>query len=266
MTNFVTCDVFGNVGQQLAQVCSVIEYGKKHGKTPVFRRNSAFNTFWRTLFSDRLNALDDKEYCAMKFDQTITNTANVCFADLPHIAGNVRLSGNFNMKNIPHCRDRMIELAYSNEDLMYEAYERFTNIKDFMGMTEDDDIISVYVDTNNQGLIDSGFYKKAYDVSCKLGNKKRKLVVFTNDIDKCRTIIDMDAYCVDFNDSCSNFILLSLFDHNIIGESLTALYASFISPYKRKIVISHMSLLEEAYDEEDEEDEWTSYLDNISYV
>lgn len=268
MVAYATCDVFGDIGTQLAQVSSVIGYCAKHNKTPVFRKNSEFQTFWCTLFDDSLNVLDDEEYLAIKFTQTITNVSYVQFENLPFIDGNVRLSGSFNMKNIPNCKEMMVDIVYKNEDLMYEAYDRLTKIKEMFESQDDDDYVSIYVDTNNQRLIDEGFYQISYDMSCRFGRKIRHPIIFTDNVERSKEILGISgAHYVNFNESIANFILLSFFDNNIIGESITSLYASFISSCKSKIVIASKMLIGKVCDENDcEEDEWNSYLDTISYI
>lgn len=273
--SYVTCDVSGDIGTQLAQIMSVVAYAKRHKKEPVFNRKSDGTTFWSTLFGDKLNVLDEEEYKKISFNQSITNHSNVSFGDLSQIADNVRLSGSFRYFESACCsRKEIIDLVYSNEDLMYEAYARYNEIKDKFEYTCDDDFLSMYIDTKNKELFDMDFYRRAYYTSCDMGKKKRGLVAFTDDVERCKELISLDrCVYIDINETCANFIVMSLFDNNVIGESLTALYASFLSPCRNKIVIASHGSVENAWRDDDKEcnsdasfDGFADFLDDITYV
>lgn len=252
---YVSCVIQGGLGNQLFQIAAAYDYGFKYNKTPIFKNvdnlynpfNHERKTFWKTLFSNKLNVVDDDEYNKIQFTH-INEARNNIYNELPYAKGNVMLHGYFqSYKYISEkTRIKMIELIYSNEDYMYEAYDIYEKIKKIFGDVEDDDMISLHIRRGDYLLIDKfhtnldkEYYDKSYDKSCSIGNKKRAVVVFSDDIEWCKSNIKYDKiYFIDINNVSVEFILLSLFQNNIIANSTFSWFASYISSFKDKIVIA----------------------------
>jgi hypothetical protein len=139
----------------------------------------------------------------------------------------------------------MTNYIYSNEDLMYRAYEEYNKIKATFN-AEDDDMVSVHVRRTDFLYLshyhnpqDLDYYKRALETA-----NKKHVVVFSDDIEWCRQNINTSLYpyqnihFVDINDVAIEFILMSMFKHNIIASSTYSLWASFISHYENKIVVA----------------------------
>ena len=131
---------------------------------------------------------------------------------------------------------------------MYKAYDLYNQIKAFFGSdTQDDDMVSVHVRRTDYILSKDYHFnlqKDYYQKALTMANRK-KIVVFSDDIQWCKANIDKSWYDYDniyFVDSGIvelEFILMSLFQHNIIANSTYSLWASFISTYQNpKIIIA----------------------------
>lgn len=241
--NFVSCDIFGDLGEQLTQITATFEYAITHNKQPIFRKNCNCQTYWDTLFNNKLIVIEDEDYDQISFKNTITYNTNIPFSDLPQINGNVKLCGSFKYFNYisTNTRKIMIDLIYSNEDFMYNAYDKYTNIKKYFGNIEDNDLISMYISSQNN---DMSFYIKAYNMIKFV--EKKNLVVFTDDVQWCsKNLMINDAYFIDINENiCESFILMSFFQHNIICDKSFGLFASYISSFKKKIIVIPDKLLD----------------------
>ena len=266
MENYVSCDVKGGLGNQLFQIASVYEYADVYNKTPIFANvdylynnfNHERRTYWYTLFNNKLNVIDIIDFNKIYFNNLYEQKCFI-YNKLPYINDNVKIIGYFQAHKYisEKTRLKMIELIYSNEEYMYEAYEKYNNIKSYfkningvdrVDEDDDDDMISFHIRRGDyvlsQGyhnVLDEKYYKDAYEISCKIGNKKRNVVVFSDDIPWCKETFTNkydNIYFVELNNIGIEFILLSLFKNNVIANSSFSWFASFISSYKDKIVIA----------------------------
>jgi hypothetical protein len=262
MNNYVSCYIQGGLGNQLFQIASVYEYADMYKKTPIFANvdylpnqfNYERRTYWDTLFSGKLNVIDINEYNKIYFNNLYEQQGFV-YNKLPYINDNVKIIGYFQAHRYisEKTRIKMIELIYSNDTYMYNAYNKYNSIKSYFGSVgnievDDDDMISFHVRRgdyvllqNNHPLLDEKYYKEAYDISCKLSNKKRNVVVFSDDIAWCKETFASkydNIYFVELDNISIEFILMSLFKNNVIANSSFSWFASFISSYKDKIVIA----------------------------
>jgi len=257
MNNYVTCHVQGGLGNQLFQIASVYEYADMYKKTPIFANvdylpnnfNHERRTYWSTLFSNKLNVIDIPEFNKIYFNNLYEQQGFV-YNKFYFINDNVKLVGYFQAyKYISEkTRIKMIELIYSNEEYMYAAYEKYNEIKSYFDNVDDDDMISFHIrrgdyvlSQNHHLVLNENYYKEAYDISCKMSNKKRKVVIFSDDIAWCKETFTNkydSIYFVELDNIGIEFILLSLYKNNIIANSSFSWFASFISSYKDKLVIA----------------------------
>lgn len=249
-------DITGGLGNHLFQIAMILFYSKKSNKKIVFkdidvlpdRFNLVRKTFWNTLFKDKFDIITESDYNKKIFHTYYENHAHK-YVELPfEYSNNIVFKGYFqSFKYIDDdIRKQMIELVYSNDDLMYIAYDKYNEIKNKFNC-EDDDMVSVHFRRTDFILLKDfhynlslDYYKEALQIA-----KKKYIVVFSDDIEWCKKNIDKEVYeytdihFVDINNVEIEFILMSMFQHNIIANSTFSLWASFISTYQNpKIVIA----------------------------
>jgi len=256
----VTAYIQGGLGNQLFQIAATYNYAYKYNKTPIFfntdylpnSHNFERRTFWKTLFRNKLTILEKEEY--EKLIPKITNMReykNDIYTPFPNVAENVQLFGYFQSLKYftKDVRNTMIDLIYSNEDLMYASYEYYENIKKHFSKLEkeknninieitDNDMISLHVRRGDYVLLNwelnDSYIKKAIERA-----NKKYIAVFSDDIAWCKENIKNDfVFFVELNDVALEFITMSLFQNNIIANSTYSWFASFISSYKNKLVIA----------------------------
>ena len=255
--NYVSCVIQGGLGNQLFQIAVTLDYADKYNKTPIFKNvdflynpcNHERRTYWSTLFDDKLTVIDKDKFDLIKFTYLREFKDNI-YKELEYIEGNVMIIGYFqSYKYISEkTRIKIIELIYSKDDYMYETYKIYNEIIDYFKISNDDDMVSMHVrrgdyllNNTHHYTLDVDYYEKAYNISCDLSKKKRNVVVFSDDIKWCKENFSNkfeNIYFVDINNTCIEFILLSFFQNNIIENSTFSLFASYISSFKDKIIIS----------------------------
>lgn len=260
---YASIDIAGGLGNQLSQIAFILhflKFSKQDGKLRELVIKYEGNlenkfglprkTFWDTLFKDQFNVLQEHDYKQITFDQTFYQGEHHKMEALPYNADkNILFKGYFqSFKYIDDdIREQMINYIYSNEDLMYTVYDKYNEIKKYFGEeTSDNDMISMHVRRTDYCLDASyhyNLYLDYYKEALHIANKKY-VVVFSDDIEWCKKNIGKNVYPYDHiyfieNNSVEfDFILMSMFQHNIIANSTFSLWASFISSYKDKIIIA----------------------------
>jgi hypothetical protein len=254
--NLCSVDIIGGLGNHLFQIAMILFYSKKSNKKIVLnnkellpdRFNQIRKTFWDTLFKDKFDVVPETDYNKMLFHTYYESHAHK-YVELPfEYSNNILFKGYFqSFKYIDDdIRKQMIDLVYSNADLMYDAYEKYNNIKTKFGC-EDDDMVSIHIRRTDFILLKDFHNNLTFDYykdALKTANKKY-ITVFSDDIEWCKQNINKDLYeyidihFVDINNVEIEFILMSMFQHNIIANSTFSLWASFISTYQQpKIIIA----------------------------
>lgn len=247
----------GSLGNQLFQLAYMI-YFLRLSKTQRIKRRLIFkggNPYWNTMFKGLFRVISDDIYTSIPF--TKYHEAAEAAEEPPYMSKeHVLLKGKYQtFKYIDDSlRDKMVNIVYSNEDIMYPAYYKYREILDYFGKdTKDDEMVSLHIrrKTDATRPLLMRYYKEAL----RLANKK-KIVVFSDDIAWCinnlRDCLNSDDnggvgvdgccyniyYVKDVSDPEVEFITMSMFQHNIIADSDFSLWASFISYYTTKTVIA----------------------------
>jgi hypothetical protein len=254
---YMSAEIMGGLGNHLFQIAAALAYHKKlvEKKTIVFRNDTQLHnthnlprkTFWDTLFKDQFTVLDPEEYNSLfriHIREQDNHKYTEPFVAYPH---NFKLNGYFQSFNYisDDIRQQMINYLNSNKELVTEVKNKYDDIKAILSST-DDDMVSVhirrtdfiYLQTFNY-ILDFDYYKQALDIV-----NKKKLAIFSDDIEWCKqnvtqTLYAFEAiYFVDINNVEKEFLLMSMFKHNIIANSTYSIWASFVSQHDDKIVVA----------------------------
>lgn len=250
-------EIMGGLGNHLFQIAMLLFYAKKSKKKMVFKYQETlpdqFNlprkTFWDSLFKDQFDVRNPNEFDKLGF-HTFYEQTHHKYCELPYdYQNNIMFKGYFQSFQYidDDIRKQMIAYVYSNADLMHTAYNKYNEIKEYFGGCTDDDMVCMHMRRTdylwlqhyhyNLGL---NYYKKALTMA-----DKKYVVVFSDEIEWCKENIDKslyeytNIYFVDLKSVELEFILMSMFQHNIIANSTFSLWASFISTYQSpKIIIA----------------------------
>jgi hypothetical protein len=241
---FVSVQLSEGLGKQLFQIATLLQLQKDRTIVLPYDENNK-----APFFQDKFYVLPDFDYRQISFTQFMYDTeATEATANIQQSNHHLMLKGTFQtFKNISDdIRKKMIELVYSNEDLMYEAYEKYNAIKRYFGEhTTDNDIICVHIKRNvvaDKNTLYLDYYKKALHMA-----NKKYVVIFSDDIEWCKKNVAKNLYQYDniyFVDNLYphelEFIMMSMFQHHVIANSAFSLWASFISSYdnENQIIIA----------------------------
>ena len=216
---YVSCNICGGIGNQLFQIATTLDYANKYNKIPIFKNvvdlynQHGFErkTQWNTLFNNKLNVVSESDFNKIHFN-TYNEIINNIYNEIPKIKGNILLNGYFQAMNYisKKTREKMQHLIYSNQDYMYNAYNLYNEIKKHFNDEDDDNYVAIHVRRgdylyiqNFHNILDLSYYTKAYDIITK--EKTKKIVVFSDDIEWCKTnfkIYDKEIYYIDTKNLC----------------------------------------------------------------
>jgi hypothetical protein len=237
----VTINMPQNLGKQLFNIATAYTYSINNSKKLIFENidNNKKRTYWKTLYSNNLNIIDNDKYSTISFKLIENNnfTMHNANSDNIYLKGDYYSFSYLKSKNNT-TRNFLRHLVYSNEKYMYCAYELYNNIKKYFekinnNECQDNDMCSLHIKVNNNMNID--YYNEALN---KIDQKN--IVVFSNNIEWCKNNKDkfnfnnFNLYFIDINIIEVEFILLSMFKDNIISNSNFSLMASYISYYDTK--------------------------------
>jgi hypothetical protein len=254
---YITIENDESIGRQLFNLAYLINILKTKNNRYIKRKivfNKDNKLYYDTLFKGLFNILDDEKYRSINFETLDTmdtmDTSKNIKASKASNASDASDDKLYTFKNIDDAlRTKVIELVYSNEDLMYAAYYKYRDVLNYFGNnTNDDDVAVMHIMKD----CDADYYNDALSLMND-AYKVTNIAVVTDDINWAKIALcdinregNYSFYYITSDEKYSyeiNFILMSMFKNFIITDkkecAADSLWASYISYYdNKKIVIS----------------------------
>ena len=259
-TCYISIENNENIGYQLFNIAYLINILNKSASNHikrkiVFRKGNLI--YSDSIFKGLFTVLEDDKYDNLGFEKMSINDIDTDIESLCSSTKNIEIYNtsadtrnpvvSFKYIDEPIKR-RILELVYSNEDLMYSAYYMYRGILAFFGEnTSDDDIAALHILKANSK--DYNYYYNALSIMNNL--KIKNIAVITDDIEWAKTILnninDTSTYTLYYvsnaekNNYETRFILMSMFKNLIVSNNasdMDSMWASYISYYDNKKVIT----------------------------
>lgn len=248
---YITIENDESIGRQLFNLSYLINILKTKNNEHIKRKivfHKANKLYYDTLFKGLFNILDTEKYNGINFE----------IADSYDTAKNIKVSNEsldklYTFKNIDDSlRTKVIELVYSNEDLMYSAYYKYRDVLNYFGNNTNDDDVAVMHFMKD---CDTDYYNNALSLMND-AYKVTNIAVVTDDINWAKIAlsdINRDSYYsfyyITSDEKYSyeiNFILMSMFKNFIVTDNkeyaVDSLWSSYISYYDNKKIIVSSSI------------------------
>jgi hypothetical protein len=259
-----------NIGRQLFNVAYLINVLQSNNNNSIKRKivfNKDNNLYYETLFKGLFNILDNEKYNSIDFNkidiEDIDDIDKVNYSTSSNIElynKNLdKLSKLHTFKDIDSSlRNKIIELVYSNEDLMYAAYYKYRDMLNYFGIyTKDDDVAMMHIMKDTDINIDKDYYNNALSI-IKETSKVTNIAIITDDINWAKIILNDINYDNNYRfyyiptgekyDYEIDFLLMTMFKNIIVSSKkdcyADSLWASYISYYENKKVIVPSSVRE----------------------
>jgi len=259
-----------NIGRQLFNLAYLINVLQSNNNNSIKRKivfNKDNNLYYETLFKGLFNILDNEKYNSIDFNkidiEDIDDIDKVNYSTSSNIElynKNLdKLSKLHTFKDIDSSlRNKIIELVYSNEDLMYAAYYKYRDMLNYFGIyTKDDDVAMMHIMKDTDINIDKDYYNNALSI-IKETSKVTNIAIITDDINWAKIILNDINYDNNYRfyyiptgekyDYEIDFLLMTMFKNIIVSSKkdcyADSLWASYISYYENKKVIVPSSVRE----------------------
>ena len=264
-TCYISIENNENIGYQLFNIAYLINILNKSASNHIKRKivfRKGNHIYSDSIFKGLFTVLDDDKYDNLGFEKMSINdidtdidieslcssTKNIEICDTSADTRNPIVSFKYIDEPI---KRRILELVYSNEDLMYSAYYMYRGILAFFGEnTCDDDIAALHILKADSK--DYDYYYNALSIMNDL--KIKNIAVITDDIEWAKTILndindinDTSTYTLYYvsnaekNNYETRFILMSMFKNLIVSNNasdMDSMWASYLSYYDNKKVIT----------------------------
>jgi hypothetical protein len=262
-TCYISIENNENIGYQLFNIAYLINILNKSTRNHIKRKivfRKGNHIYSDSIFKGLFTVLDDDKYDNLGFEKMSINDIDIDIESLCSSTKNIEIYNTsadtrnpivtFKYIDEPIKR-RILELVYSNEDLMYSAYYMYRGILAFFGEnTSDDDIAALHI-----LKADSKDYDYYYDALSIMNDLKiQNIAVITDDIEWAKTILndindinDTSTYTLYYvsnaekNNYETRFILMSMFKNLIVSNNasdMDSMWASYLSYYDNKKVIT----------------------------
>jgi len=260
-TCYISIENNYNIGYQLFNIAYLINILNKSNRNNIKRKivfRKGNHIYSDSIFKGLFTVLDDDKYDKIGFEKISINdidieslcssTKNIEIYDTSADAFNPAMTFTYIDEPI---KRRILELVYSNEDLMYSAYYMYRDILAFFGESKrDDDIAALHIlKADNK---DYDYYYNSLSIMNNL--KIKNIAVITDDIEWAKTVLndindinDTSTYALYYvsnaekNNYETRFILMSMFKNIIVSNNasdMDSTWASYLSYYDNKKVIT----------------------------
>ena len=260
-TCYISIENNDNIGYQLFNIAYLINILNKSASNHIKRKivfRKGNHIYSDSIFKGLFTVLEDDKYDNLGFEKISINdidieslcgsTKNIEICNTSAYTKNPTMTFKYIDEPI---KRRLLDLVYSNEDLMYSAYYMYRGILAFFGEnTSDDDIAALHI-----LKADSKDYDYYYDALSIMNDLKiQNIAVITDDIEWAKTIIndindinDTSTYALYYvsnaekNNYETRFILMSMFKNIIVSNNasdMDSMWASYLSYYENKKVIT----------------------------
>jgi hypothetical protein len=241
-TCYISIENNENIGYQLFNIAYLINILNKSASNHIKRKivfRKGNHIYSDSIFKGLFTVLDDDKYDNLGFEKMSINDidTDIDIESLCSSTKNIEICNtsadtrnpvvSFKYIDEPIKR-RILELVYSNEDLMYSAYYMYRGILAFFG---ENNALSIMNDL-----------------------KIKNIAVITDDIEWAKTILndindinDTSTYTLYYvsnaekNNYETRFILMSMFKNLIVSNNasdMDSMWASYLSYYDNKKVIT----------------------------
>jgi len=225
MQNVVSCNMKGDLAEQLFQLANIYNYSIKYDKS-IILKDENINIYLKNLLKNKINIIDKEEFNKIYFNFHLEHINN----DIPNLYNNLYINGKF-ITNENYTEDTrlFIRNLFVNNNVYYRnAKTIFNDIKDFFNEYDDNNYILMYYNYTRCLDVDITYYNNAYEY---LLGKNKKILVISNDIDACRMhlSINKNFYFIENVNECVELMLMILIPSIITCDIYTSWWGGYLN-------------------------------------
>lgn len=247
----ITCEFFGGLGNNLFQLATVYSIHKKYGyelQIPTTVSRGAIGNFGQEtklelsrLFDNNFTYNDNLNLSKYEHNDINPNTTDFRYYNVP-IQDNICYNGYFQSDKY------FLGIDIANEFKLKE--DTVNIIQNHCKDVYDKKTISLHYRLGGDRVLPTmqhyhknvsiDFYKNALDLITDYNEDDYTILVFSDKIDMCKQLLTGFPYTLTYvenTDNVTDFIMMSLCDINIVGNSTFSWWAAYMNQNKHKQVI-----------------------------
>lgn len=230
MSSYVTCLLYGQLGNQLYQVATTLAYAWDYGAIPVFPELHK-ETDGISFNRDRIFFRCDSSMPPRPFKQMFQEKAYHSAERVP-FAEDLVLNGHFqSWKHFDHHRDEILKVFAPSEEILAKLQAKYADVLSIPN------VVGVHVRTHSKHLHENGlhvftgfqFYRDAMNLF-----PNATFAVFCDRIAWCKRVMpqevgDKKMIFIEGNDWVEDLFLFSMMQHQILGNSTYAWWGAYLN-------------------------------------
>lgn len=229
---FITCKLFGRLGNQLFEISNVLSFCKKRNMIPVFPEMETYehSIKYRNNIFDKLNTSENVNFdCVYKEKDFSYN--EITFS----LQKNTKFEGYYQSeKYFAEYRDLILDTFRPNiniKNYILSKYNEKLKSSTSIHIRQGDYLI---IKKCYHNLLETDYYKNALE---KITTEN--ILVFSDNIEKVKSnkiFKDNRITFIEGETEIIDFYLMSMCQHNIIGNSTFSWWAAWLNENKEKII------------------------------
>ncbi len=236
--SYVTCDLIGQLGNQLFQIATTLAYAWDHDLTPLFPKLNSSDyrlNYNRDRLFFRLNTSNyprqpKAEYRELKWHSSET---------IP-FKKDLKLIGYFqSWRRFDHHRDKLLEIFAPSEADLDDLTARYADV------LSHPNTVGIHVRTFNADLHYSKWHPfmgmEYYRQAMRMFPENTLFVIFSDRIQWCKKhfpLFGKRCFFVEGNDQVQDLLLMSMLKHQIIANSSFSWWGAYLNQNPNKTVIA----------------------------
>lgn len=229
---FITCQIYGQLGNQLFQIATTLAYSWDYQAIPLFPglHNPSWNIAYnrKKLFSHLDSSLPPRPISHF-FKETIW-----CSSERIPFKKDLLVDGYFqSWKHFHHHREKILETFSPPQDILNVLHRKYG------GVLTQPNTVGIHVRTQSKRTHDAGIHPfwgmPYYEMALDLFPKDSLFIICSDRINWCKkhfSSLPRNFLYAEGNDGISDLFLLSLCKHNILCNSSYSWWAAYFNQNK----------------------------------
>ncbi len=239
MSSYVTCGLFGQLGNQLFQIATTLAYAWDYGATPLFpelHKQEDRISYNKDRIFFRLNpSMPPKPFRELFQESAYYSSTRVPFRQ------DLVLYGHFqSWKHFHHHRDKLLSVFAPSNEVSEKLQQKYGSL------LSRPDTVGVHLRTYSKHLHENGLhpfsgFKFFRDAMSHFPNAL--FVIFSDRIEWCKRVCpkefpDKQLLFIEGNDGVEDLFLLSMMRHQIFGNSTFGWWGGYLNQSPHRKIIS----------------------------
>lgn len=241
---YVTCRLYGQLGNQLYQIATTLAYGWDHDAIPVFpelhKQNDRISYNRDSIFFRLDSSMPSRPL------MNVFNETNAYSPKKVPLKKDLVLNGYFqSWRHFHHRRDQLLSILAPSEKVVEKLQRKYQDL------LSHPNTVAVHMRTHNKELHDKKMHPfMGFDYFRNAMNsfpEDSLFVIFSERMGWCKKnvpVFQKNCIYIEGNDHVEDFFLMSMMKHVVIANSSYSWWAAYLNQNPGKIIVAPQSYVD----------------------